>query len=86
MVEYHSCKLGTVPAEVQLFRAYRVRPGIRLKFRKKGDHKWRFGWVYDVLEDGYFKMVLTREIAIELIEETANNTPTPKNDKNKPTK
>lgn len=67
MVKYHSCKVGSIPAEIQLFRAYRIRLGLRIKFRKEREHDWRIGWIYEVHKSGYFKVVETKETAIELI-------------------
>jgi len=61
--------LGSIPARVQLFRAYRIRLGLRIKFRKEGEHNWQFGWIYEVHENGYFKMVKDKGMAIQLIKD-----------------
>jgi hypothetical protein len=63
MVKYHRCKLGTIPSYVQLFRAYKIRVGLKVKFRKKGEYNWREAWIYAVHDDGYFKMALDQYVA-----------------------
>lgn len=55
MIKYHPCKIGTQPALIQLYRGYRIRVGLIIKYRFEGEHgKWRQGRIWSVRKDGFF--------------------------------
>lgn len=48
------CKIGTVPGLVYLYRHYRLRPGLFIKFRDWTSPMWQGGIVWRVNSDGFF--------------------------------
>ena len=55
MIKYHNCKLGTIPARVQLRYAYKIRKGLRIVYREDvHGSKWSNGIITKVNSDGYF--------------------------------
>ena len=56
VTELRPCKLGTMPALIQLRFGYRIREGLLIQFRHGGEgyEKWHVGRVWKVNPDGYF--------------------------------
>ena len=48
-MKIYRCKLGTIPALIQLFRKYRIREGLIIRYREDGHYgKWKKGRVWKV--------------------------------------
>lgn len=58
MPKYHPCKVGTIPAIIHLRYHYRIRVGLRIEYRMREHDSggWQEGWIYEVHDDGYFKV------------------------------
>ena len=49
-----SCKVGTKPALIHLYRAYKIRENLFITFRYERERDWHTGRVWKVLKDGFF--------------------------------
>ena len=57
-----SCKVGTFPRLIYLYRRYRIRKGLRIKYRYAEEFpSWRIGYVWEVHTNGYFKVSHTEQ-------------------------